>query len=161
MVTFLAELDGMDLWATNRIHLDSHMHAQLHLDSHMHAQLHDFEALTAALSSHPTHLAELITKALAAISSVDASSISMGGVWLTVEGNPLVWWEPFPKNIVHHLVSYHYPTGDLTNSNFELAGIVAHQDILAQEHDIWHDSMSILNDNTPAVSSFIQGSITS
>jgi hypothetical protein len=115
----------------------------------MHGQLDDFEGLAADLSSCPTHLAVLISDALEATGSVDASGTGMGGVWFTVDGNLLVWREPFPKDIVHHLVSYHNPTGDLTNSNFELAGIVAHQDILAQEHDIWHASMSILNDNIP------------
>jgi hypothetical protein len=117
--------------------------------------------LAANLSSHPTNLAELISDALAAIGSVDASGTGMGGVWFTVDGNPLVWREPFPKDIVHHLVSHHNLTGDLTNSDFELAGIVAHQDILAQEHDICHASISILNDNTPTISHSIWGSITS
>jgi hypothetical protein len=60
----------------------------------------------------------------------------MGGTWFTVGQRPLVWRHPFPPDIVSRLVSFANPTGDLTNSDFELVGVVAHQDILAQEHDV-------------------------
>lgn len=134
---------------------------RVRLDSHMHAQLDDFEALVHDLAVRPTRLAELISDALAAIGSVDASGRGMGGVWFTVDGDPLVWREPFPDDIVSRLVSSSNRSGDLTNSDFELAGVVAHQDILAQEHDVREASVSVLNDNTPAVSRSTKGSITS
>jgi hypothetical protein len=134
---------------------------RIRLDSHMHAQLDDFEALVQDLAIRPTRLAEIISDALAAIGSVDASGYGMGGIWFTVEGDPLVWREPFPDDIVNRLVSSSNQSGDLTNSDFELAGVVAHQDILAQEHDVREASVSILNDNTPAVSRSTKGSITS
>jgi len=83
-------------------------------------------------------------------------------VWFTLEGNPLLWHEPFPNHIVQHLLSEKNPSGDLTNSDFELTGVVGHQDILAQQHDIREaSSISILNDNTPAVSCSTKHSITS
>jgi len=111
-------------------------HNRVRLDKHMHAQLNDFESLVLDLASRPTHLSELVLDALSAIGSVDASGQGMGGVWFTCDGQPLVWHEPFPNNIVKHLVLDKNPHGDLTNSNFELTGIVAHQDILAQAHNI-------------------------
>ena len=133
----------------------------IHLNSHMHAQLDDFESLAVNLASHPNHLAELISDALAAIGSVDASGRGMGGIWFTVKGRPLVWREPFPNDIVQHLVSSDNPTSDLTNSIFELTGVIAHQDVLVQEHDIHHAFVSVLNDNTHVVSHSVHGSITS
>jgi len=134
---------------------------RIRLDSHVHAQLDDFEALALDLASRPTRLAELISDALAAIGSVDASGTGMGGVWFTVDGRPLLWRERFPPDIVSRLVSSSNPTGDLTNSDFELTGVVAHQDILAQARDVREASISVLNDNTPAVSRSVKGSITS
>ncbi len=134
---------------------------RVRLDSHMHAQLDDFESLVLDLASRPTRLSELISDALAAIGAVDASGKGMGGVWFTMEEQPLVWREPFPDSIVQRLVSDRNPSGDLTNSDFELAGVVGHQDILAQEFDIREASISALNDNTPAVSRSTKRSITS
>jgi len=134
---------------------------RVRLDSHIHAHLDDFEALVLDLAARPTRLAELISDALAAIGSVDASGLGMGGVWFTVDGPPLVWRERFPDDIVHRLVSSTNPTGDLTNSDFELAGVVCHQDILAQHFDVREASVSVLNDNTPAISRSVRGSITS
>ena len=133
---------------------------RVRLDSHMHAQLDDFESLVCDLASRPTRLAEIISDALGAIGSVDASGKGMGGVWFTVDGDPLVWREKFPDDIVNRLVSSSNPTGDLTNSDFELTGVVAHQDILAQAHDVREASVSVLNDNTPSISRSTKGSVT-
>ena len=127
----------------------------------MHAQLDNLELLTLNLGLHPTHLAELIADAIAAISAVDASGLGMGSVWFMVHHRPLVWCQPFPPDIVLHLVSDSNPTGNLTNSDFETTGVVAHQDILAQEHDIQEASISILNDDTPAISCATKHSVTS
>jgi hypothetical protein len=127
----------------------------------MHAQLDDFESLVLGLAAHPTQLAEIKTDSLAAIGLVDASGQGMGGVWFTVDGDPLVWREHFPDDIIAHLVSSSNHSGDLMNSDFELTSIVAHQDILAQQYDVHEASISILNDNTPAGSHSTKGSITS
>jgi len=132
----------------------------IRLDEQMHAKLDDFETLVLDLASRPTRLAELISDALSAIGSVDASGRGMGGVWFTRDEQPIVWHEPFPDDIVCWLVSDDNPSGDLTNSDFKLTGIVAHQDILAQHFDVREASVSILNDNTPAVSRSTRGSIT-
>ena len=124
-------------------------------------QLDDLELLTLNLGLRPTRLAELITDAIAAIGAVDASGLGMGGVWFMVHHCPLVWCQPFPPDIILHLVSDSNPTGNLTNSDFETTGVVAHQDILAQEHDIREASISILNDYTPAVSRATKRLVTS
>jgi len=130
------------------------------IDSHLRAQLDDFELLSQDLSNRPTRLAEIIPDALAAIGPVDASGQGMGGVWFTVDHQPIVWRARFPPDIQSRLVSFDNPTGDLTNSDFELAGVVAHQDILAQHFDVRDCTIGILNDNTPAISRSKRQSIT-
>jgi hypothetical protein len=102
----------------------------------MHAQFDDFESLVLDLASCPTQLAELVSDALAAIGSVDASSQGMGGMWFTVDGAPVVWHEHFLDDIIAHLVLSSNHSGDLTNSDFEPLGITAHQVILAQQYDV-------------------------
>lgn len=121
----------------------------------------DFESLVLGLAAHPTQLAEINTDSLATIGLVDVSGQGMGGMWFTMDGDPLFWREHFPDDIIAHLVSSSDHSGDLINSDFELMGIVAHQDILDQQYDVHEASISILNDNTPAVSHSTKGSITS
>lgn len=135
--------------------------SRIRLDAHVKAQLEDFEALARDVIARPTRLAELIPDATSAIGSVDASGKGMGGVWFTPAGAPIVWREEFPAHIQERLVSWTNPHGDLTNSDFELAGVVGHQDVLAQHYDIRERTVSILNDNTPAIARSTKGSITS
>ena len=70
-----------------------------------------------------------------------------------------MWQQHFPPDIIVHLVSDSNPSGNLTISNLETTG-VTHQDILAQEHDVWEASISVLNDNTLPVSCSMKCSIT-
>jgi hypothetical protein len=135
--------------------------SRVRIDSALRAQLDDFEHLARDIAGRPTRLAEIVRDALAALGSVDASGQGMGGVWFTRDHYPLVWRHRFPPDIVARLVSASNPTGDLTNSDFELSGVVAHQDILSQQFDIRDATVSILNDNTPAVSRSTRGSVTS
>eukprot|EP00978_Attheya_sp_CCMP212_P041850 scaffold245372_cov41-Attheya_sp.AAC.1 len=45
---------------------------------------------------------------------------------------PILWRAQFPKHIQHGLVSFTNPKGRVTNSDLELAGSIAHNDVLAQ-----------------------------
>ena len=139
-------------------HSDKH---RIQLDAGIRAQLDDFEALATDLGSRPTRLAEIVPDAFGAIGPVDASGQGMGGAWFTVDHRPLVWRQRFPPDIVSRLVSSSNPGGDLTNSDFELTGVVAHQDIIAQAHDVREATLAVLNDNTPAISRSTRGSVTS
>jgi len=133
---------------------------RIRIDSHLRAQLDDFELLSKDLGNRPTRLAEIIPDAVAAIGAVDASGTGMGGVWFTVEHRPIVWRARFPPDIQSRLVSFDNPSGDLTNSDFELTGVVAHQDVLAQHHDVRECTIGILNDNTLAISRSKRKSVT-
>ena len=139
-------------------HSDRH---RVRIDSHVRAQLDDFEALAHDLHLRPTHLAEIVPDVPSGIGAVDAAQPGMGGVWFVDGAPPLLWRAPFPISIQRRLVTAENPLGDLTISDFELAGVVAHQDILVQSVDARARTFTLLNDNTPAVSRASKGSITS
>jgi hypothetical protein len=84
----------------------------------------------------------------------------MGGVWFAEEEDPLLWRTKFPKRIQRGLVSSSNPKGDLTNSDFELAGVIGKQDIVTQAWDIREVTVAVLTDNTPAISRSRKCSIT-
>ena len=73
---------------------------------------------------------------------------------------PVLWRQPFPLSIQQRLVSFSNPTGDITNSDLELAGAVAHQDILVQGFDVRETTTATLSDNTPTVYWSRKGSTT-
>jgi hypothetical protein len=134
---------------------------RVRIDSHVRAQLDDFEALAADLHLRPTQLSEIVPDHPSGIGAVDAAKPGMGGVWFIDGAAPLLWRASFPLHIQQRLVSDDNPAGDLSISDFELAGVVAHQDILAQSFDARSRTFTILNDNSPAVSRASKGSITS
>ena len=89
----------------------------------------------------------------------------MGGVWLpaTTHSNlkPLLWRSRFPPAITNALVSWDNPHGTINNSELELAGGIAHQDILVQQVDCTGRTIVPLSDNTPTVSWLHKGSVSS
>jgi hypothetical protein len=85
----------------------------------------------------------------------------MGGMLFVDGAPPLLWCAPFLSYVQARLVYDHNPRGDLTNSDLELAGIVTHQDILAQLVDSRERTFTILNDDSPTVSRASKGSISS
>jgi hypothetical protein len=139
-------------------HSDRH---RIRIDCHLRAQLDDFEALVHDLHSRPTRLAEIVPDIPSGIGACDAAAAGMGGVWFIPGAPPLLWRAPFPMSIQRRLVTFDNPTGDLTNSDLELAGIIAHKDVLVQHVDARERTFSILCDNTPAVSRSRKGSVTS
>ena len=56
----------------------------------------------------------------------------------------------FPDHIRQRLVSFDIPTGDISNSDLELAGTVAHHDVLRSNFDIREHTVHTFHDNTPA-----------
>jgi hypothetical protein len=109
----------------------------------------------------PTQLSEIVLDHPSGIGAVDAAKTGMGGIWFVDGSAPLLWRAPFPLHIQQRLVSNDNPGGDLSISDFKLAGVVAPHDILAQSVDARSCTFTILNDNSPAVSRASKGSITS
>jgi hypothetical protein len=88
--------------------------------------------------------------------------LAWAGVWFVDGAPPMLRRSPFPSSIQAKLVMDSNPTGCLTISDFELAGIIAHQDILAQQSIDAHEcTFSLLNDSSPTISRVTKGSITS
>ena len=130
----------------------------------MHDQLADFELLANDLGRRPTAIAELVPDHPVAIGPHDASGRGMGGAWLpaTTHSNlsPLLWRAQFPESIQRDLVSDSNPTGSINNSQLELAGNIAHQDVLAQHVDCSGRTIVPLGDNIAQVSWQHKGSVT-
>lgn len=99
----------------------------------------------------------------------DAASDGMDGVhFIPMTDNscnnnvmPILWQQRFPQSICNNLVSYDNPNGRITNSNLKLAGLIAHNDILAQYADVSEATTHNCYNNTPTVFWQIKGAVTS
>ena len=122
----------------------------------------DLHHLALDLGSRPTRLGEVVPDLPVAIGAADASGAGMGGVWLSADPmyQPTVWRATFPPIIQADLVSTANPHGRITNSDLELAGQIAHLDILAQHSDCRERTVSTLTDNISARSWQRKGSTT-
>jgi len=138
-------------------------------------QLLDFLWISEDVCNRPTHLAEVVPTPPSYFGAMDAAKAGMGGVWfppgpavpLSIHPHkknslqdPCLWRAPFPKYIQDAIVSSSNPDGDVTNSDLELCGTVAHDDILASEVPVSHLTTCNLSDNTPAVAWRTKGSTT-
>ena len=138
-------------------------------------QLKDFLWLAEDISSRPTHLAEVVPTPPCYFGAMDAAKPGMGGVWFPPLTNvplaitphqsdrlqqPCLWRSPFPPSVQDSVVSFSNPSGTITNSDLELAGTIASDDILASNVPLAHISTCGLCDNTPAVSWRHKGSTT-
>ena len=111
----------------------------------------DFAELADNLHSRPTRVEELIADEPAGIGAVDASGSGMGGVWFVPDMRPLVWRRKFNPSVQKNLVTATHPTGTVSNSDLELVGIVAHQDILAQHVDVDLLTFAIVGNNAASL----------
>jgi hypothetical protein len=96
--------------------------------------LRQWATLAATMRHSPVPIATLVPHAPHYFASVDASAQGLGGFWmpttLTQDNQPRAWRMPLPKHLTSALVSYHNPTGSLTNSELELAAAVLGNRIL-------------------------------
>lgn len=115
--------------------------------------LRDFIALTLDAARRPTSVHEIIANEDNFIGCCDASAFAAGGVWFggTTAMPPTVWRVVWPKDISEQVVSDSNPTGTLTNSDLELAGILIHNLVLETIVDTRHQKSVTFCDNTPSV----------
>ena len=73
---------------------------------------------------------------------------------------PCLWRAPFPKEIQQAIVSSSNPLGDISNSDLELCGTIAHAGILVSTVPVLHLTTCNLSDNTPAIAWRTKGSTT-
>ena len=140
-------------------------------------QLEDFKWLAHSVMKRPTHLAEVVPTPPTYFGSVDAAKPGMGGIWFPPLSkslpfsiqkpahsrlqNPILWRAQFDSRIQDRLVSSHNPHGSITNSDLELAGAIAHDDVLVQSiPDPTHITSCTFSDNTPAIAWKTKGSTT-
>ncbi|VEU39857.1 unnamed protein product, partial [Pseudo-nitzschia multistriata] len=129
---------------------------RLRLTRALHGFLQDFQWLAKDIASRPTRIAKLVPDLWpATIGACDAAGDGMGGVHFIPlpDGRiqPLYWRAPFPAWIRRDLVSFANPEGKITNSELELAGSIAHIDILAQAAAVGERTVHNLYDNTATV----------
>ena len=137
---------------------------RIRINQPMRDQLQDFELLAKDLSRRPTRLSELVPDYPVAIGPHDASGEGMGGAWLptTKPSNlqPTLWRARFPMEIVDDLVTFDNPEGSINNSQLELAGNIAHQDVLVNTVDCADRTIAPLGDNIAQVAWQLKGSNT-
>jgi hypothetical protein len=116
--------------------------------------LTDFGAIIKLFANRPTHCRELIAEAPGYIGYCDASKLGAGGVWLsgTSPLDPVVWRLEWPPDIQQAVVSCDNPTGTITNSDLEMAGMLVHYLVLEHLTDLRHLHVAAWCDNTPTVS---------
>lgn len=110
------------------------------------------------LASHPTRIAELIPDPiLHNKGACDAEGVGMGDVHFVPSEDisiiPLLWWQQFPMWIQNCLVSFANPDGNITNSDLELAGSIAPNNIniLAWAADVTKKTTHNCYNNVAAV----------
>jgi hypothetical protein len=118
----------------------------------IHDALVDFAALAHDLRARPTRIGELVDTLAVACGTADASGAGMGGVWLsaTSDFTPFLWRATFPRKVQAQLVTDANPSGSITNSDLELAGQVAAQEVLTQHYDCRERTLAVFTDNISA-----------
>ena len=119
-----------------------------------------FAALAASLRHRPTHLAEIVPQEPTILGATDAAKAGMGGVYFDHQNHAYLWRFPFPDDIQRDLVSTDNPTGAVTNSDLDHAGMLAQVSLIASTHDVTYATISTASDNTPAVSRVSRGAVT-
>jgi hypothetical protein len=102
----------------------------------------------------PATIEEIVPGDPAFEGACDAAKSGMGGVWFNTdhgESQPLLWRAPFSLTTQARLSSFKNPTGEITNSDLELAGTIIHQSVLGANEDIIGETVHTHCDNTPAV----------
>ena len=135
---------------------------RIRISTPMHDAITDLHHLALDLGTRPTRLGEIVPDLPVAIGTADASGAGMGGTWLSADPSfqPLVWRAVFPQAIQTDLVSTKNPQGKISNSDLELAGQMAHLDVIAQHNDCRERTLSTLTDNISARSWQRKGSTT-
>jgi hypothetical protein len=135
---------------------------RLKLPDIVHHALDDWATLANTLAAVPVPIATLVPRAPHFVGAVDTSQQGIGGFWLPTRHAPqllpMAFRCPFPDHIASRLISTDNPSGDLTNSDFELAALVLGCTTLASTYEGHYPALWCGSDNTPAVSWCWRGS---
>jgi hypothetical protein len=131
------------------------------LNSFMRSNIEAFGRLAASLCARPTHLAELVPQSPTLLGATDAAKAGMGGIYFNQTGQGYYWRHPFPPDVQAALVSTANPTGHITNSDLEHAGLIAQTDVMAHSHPVRYATLENFSNNTTAVSHVRKGAVSS
>jgi hypothetical protein len=115
--------------------------------SELRTALADLRQIIHSLGARETHVNELVQLTPQAAGTCDAAAEGAGGVWLGAQFQPAVWRIKWPADVVER-----YRQGILTNSDLEMAAIIAQILILEQLTPMRRQHCKLFSDNTPAVS---------
>ena len=133
---------------------------RIRLTKMVHDFLEDFRWIASTLDTRPTRIYELVPTSPHIIGTTDASGVGMGGTFfiptpwstpLNPDYYPFVWRATFPDTIQQRLITLDNPNGSITNSDLELAGTVAHHDVIASKLDAAELTIGTAHDNYAAV----------
>ena len=154
---------------------------RIRLTSAVHSILDDFRFLCATITGRPTRLQELVPVSPTIQGDHDAAGHGAGGVALPTattvarsatlrsadgtvlpaeDPEPVLWRMSFPKDIQDRLVSRRNPSGDITNSDLELAGAVLHHACVADCFDVRERTVLSRTDNLATLFWSRKGSVT-
>jgi hypothetical protein len=111
------------------------------------AALLDLRHIILSLASRPTHVSELVEYEPELAGTCDASSAGAGGVWIGHGVQPTVWRIEWPRDVVAQ-----YKQGQLTNSDLEMAAVLAQYLVAEQLRPMERCHTAIWSDNSPATS---------
>eukprot|EP00536_Pseudo-nitzschia_multiseries_P012239 jgi/Psemu1/31438/gm1.31438_g len=136
---------------------------RLRLTKRVHSFLWEFQWLANDLSNRPTAIAELVPNPFpATMGACDASGAGMGGIHFVPlpdgQIQPILWRHAFPKWVSSQLVIFDNPNGTINNSDLELAGSIAHNDILAQAACVQYRTTHNCYDS-PQLFGYLQGTL--
>ena len=137
---------------------------RVRLSRHVFDVISDFRFLVSSLAERPTRLRELVPVSPSDTGACDTCRVGMGGVWfdaLDTGGPPIVWRSKFPVLIQAALITAECPRGTLSTSDLELAGTIAHKDVLAQARHVQERTIWVAGDNRASLSWATKGSSTS
>jgi hypothetical protein len=109
--------------------------------------LADLIPLIKSIATRPTHVHELVTLTPIFTGMVNAASTGAGGIWILPYVAQIVYPIQWPKDIYNR-----YKTGELTNSNLEMAGIVIAWYVLESLVNVFHTVAELFTDNSPSAS---------
>jgi hypothetical protein len=129
---------------------------RVRLTKHTQEFLADFKWIALDVSLRPTQINGIVPDTRPSTQGAgDAYKKGMGGVHFFPLQNgqllPLLWRATWPQKIQDRLVSHDNESGDVTNSEYELAASVAQFDVLAQCVDIHQHTVHNLSDNSATV----------
>ena len=115
--------------------------------------LEDFRTLLREATKEPIHCRELVPALPDYLGHCDACKSGAGGEWHsgTLSLEPIVWRVEWPKDVQELMVSEDNPTGTITNSDLECAGLLLHVMVLEAIVDLFHKHIGAYCDNTPTV----------